>query len=189
MVYCTVCTFYHDLKKNTDLKVIKEGIGSMKQEWAFVNTQEIWRRDAKMKNGVITLEQRKSLWAGEVADWNVELGPVKSQLGNPLERRTEKEMRTMSKDLGDTEGKIESPERHLVGGPREEPGKEGERDIERDNPSFPELKQAESPSEQAHCTLGKLMAQNRRQFLEGTGGKCELSAVSCKLFWAFPPSV
>lgn len=26
-------------------------------------------------------------------------------------------------------------------------------------PSFPELKEAESPSEQTHCTLGKSMAQ------------------------------
>lgn len=28
-------------KKNAALKVIREGIESMKQEWAFVNTQEI----------------------------------------------------------------------------------------------------------------------------------------------------
>lgn len=31
----------------------------------------------------------------------------------------------MSKDLGDTEGKTESPEQHLVGVPEEKPGEEG----------------------------------------------------------------
>lgn len=71
----------------------------------------------------------------------------------------EKETRTMSKDLGDTEGKTESPEQHLVGVLKKSLERRGRVTFKEVMPSFPELKQAKSPSEQAHWTPGTSMVQ------------------------------